>query len=149
VKPRYALFKEFRGDLMSRSIALIMTLTGGLLAASALATTAQAATPSALFNDNCSACHQTTGKGVKGAFPALAGDPFVQGDATPVLATVLAGRAGMPSFKDDLTDLELSSILTYVRTSWGNKGKPVSASDVAAARVKLKAAKKPASLQAH
>lgn len=130
---------------MSRSVAFIC----GLLAASAVSATALAATPSALFNDNCSACHQTTGKGVKGAFPALAGDPFVQGDAASMTATVLAGRAGMPAFKDDLTDLELASVLTYVRTSWGNKGKPVSASDVAAARAKLKAGKKPTSLQAH
>jgi mono/diheme cytochrome c family protein len=134
---------------MSRSIAFLC----GLLAASAVSVVASAgawaATPSALFNDNCSACHQTTGKGVKGAFPALAGDPFVQGDPAPMMATVLAGRAGMPSFKDDLSDLELASLLTYVRTSWGNKGKPVSASDVAAARTKLNAAKKPRNLQAH
>jgi len=135
---------------MSRSIAFLCGLVAAsAVSAAALSTTAQAATPSALFNDNCSACHQTTGKGVKGAFPALAGDPFVQGDPAPMMATVLAGRAGMPAFKDDLTDLELASVLTYVRTSWGNKGKPVSASDVAAARAKLKATKKPASLQAH
>lgn len=130
---------------MSRSIAFVC----GLFAASAVSIAAQAATPSALFNDNCSACHQTTGKGVKGAFPALAGDAFVQGDPTPMMATVLAGRAGMPAFKDDLSDLELASVLTYVRTSWGNKGKPVSASDVAAARAKLKTTKKAANLQAH
>ncbi|GGL30167.1 c-type cytochrome [Caulobacter rhizosphaerae] len=130
---------------MSRSIVFL----AGVLAASTVSAAAFAATPSALFNDNCSACHQTTGKGVKGAFPALAGDPFVQGDPAPMMATVLAGRAGMPSFKDDLNDLELASVLTYVRTSWGNKGKPVSASDVAAARAAIKAGKKPASLQAH
>jgi cytochrome c6 len=130
---------------MSRSIALFCSL----LAASAVSATAFAATPSALFNDNCSACHQTTGKGVKGAFPALAGDPYVQGDPAPLMATVLAGRAGMPAFKDDLSDMDLASVLTYVRTSWGNKGKPVSAADVAAARAKLKAGKKPSSLQAH
>ena len=130
---------------MSRSIAFLC----GLFAASTLSATALAATPSALFNDNCSACHQTTGKGVKGAFPALAGSPLVQGASAPLTATVLAGRAGMPAFKDDLSDLELASVLTYVRTSWGNKGKPVSASDVAAARAKLKAGKKPTSLQAH
>ena len=130
---------------MSRSVAFIC----GLLAASSISATALAATPSALFNDNCSACHQTSGKGVKGAFPALAGDPFVQGDAAPVLATVLAGRAGMPSFKDDINDADLASLLTYVRTSWGNKGKPVTPADVAAARGKLKAGKKSASLQAH
>ena len=134
---------------MSRSIAFAPLFMGGFLAVSAFAAGAQAATPQSLFNDNCSACHQTSGKGVKGAFPALAGDPFVQGDAAPVLATVLAGRAGMPSFKDDINDADLASVLTYVRTSWGNKGKPVTPADVAAARVKLKATKKPPSLQAH
>src|SRR3954470_8083688 len=127
---------------MSRTIVFL----AGVLAASAVSAAAVAATPSALFHDNCPAGHQKTGKGVKGAFPALAGDPFVQGDPAPMMATVLAGRAGMPSFKDDLNDLELASVLTYVRTSWGNKGKPVSASDIAAARKKLNAAKKPASL---
>lgn len=141
----YAKDNGPQGDFMSRSIAFAALFAAGLLAASS----AGAATPSALFNDNCSACHQTSGKGVKGAFPALAGSPFVQGDAAPVLSTVLAGRAGMPAFKDDLTDLELASLLTYARTSWGNKGKPISASDVAAARAKLKAGKKAASLQAH
>lgn len=130
---------------MSRLIAFALACAVSVSAAVG----AQAATPQSLFNDNCSACHQTTGKGVKGAFPALAGDPFVQGDAAPMLATVLAGRAGMPAFKDDINDADLASLLTYVRTSWGNKGKPVTAADVAAARVKLKAAKKPASLQAH
>lgn len=134
---------------MSRSIIFAARVAWGMLAACAIAASTQAATPSALYNDNCSACHQTTGKGVKGAFPALAGDPYVQGDPAPMMGTVLAGRAGMPSFKDDLNDLELASLLTYVRTSWGNKGKPVSASDVAATRAKLKAGKKPASLQAH
>jgi mono/diheme cytochrome c family protein len=134
---------------MSRSIVFRSLFIGGLLAASAVSATAFAATPQSLFNDNCSACHQTTGKGVKGAFPALAGDPFVQGDPAPLTATVLAGRAGMPAFKDDINDADLSAILTYIRTSWGNKGKPVTAADVAAARAKLKASKKPASLQAH
>lgn len=130
---------------MSRSIVFV----GSLLAASAVGAASHAATPQSLFNDNCSACHQTTGKGVKGAFPALAGDPFVQGDPAPVMATVLAGRAGMPSFKDDINDADLASILTYVRTSWGNKGKPLTPADIAAARAKLKAGKKPPSLQAH
>ena len=129
---------------MSRSIVLAC----GVLAASALAAVAHAATPKSLFDDNCSACHQTSGKGVKGAFPALAGDPFVQGDPAPLMATVLAGRAGMPSFKDDLNDADLAALLTYVRTSWGNKGKPLTPADIAAARAKLKAGKKPG-LQAH
>ncbi|MBO9546743.1 cytochrome c [Caulobacter sp.] len=102
-----------------------------------------------LFNDNCSACHQVTGKGVKGAFPALAGSPFVQGPPQVLTTTVLNGRAGMPAFKDDLNDADLSAILTYVRTSWGNKGAAVQPADVAKARVAAKAAAKARGLQAH
>ena len=134
---------------MSRSIAFLCGLFAASAVSATVSTGAWAATPQSLFNDNCSACHQTSGKGVKGAFPALAGDPLVQGDAAPLTATVLAGRAGMPAFKDDLNDADLSAVLTYIRTAWGNTGKPVTAADVAAARAKLKTAKKPASLQAH
>ena len=119
-----------------------------LFAATATPVIAMAAppTPQSQFMDNCSACHQATGKGIKGAFPALAGSPLVQGDGAIVATTVLNGRAGMPAFKDDLSDAELSAILTYVRTSWGNKGKPVTAADVAKAR---KAPPKARGLQAH
>lgn len=102
-----------------------------------------------LFNDNCSACHQVTGKGVKGAFPALAGSPFVQGDPKIVVATVLNGRAGMPAFKDDLSDADLSAILTYVRSSWGNRAPGVSPGDVVKARAAAKAGAKARGLQAH
>ena len=102
-----------------------------------------------LFMDNCSACHQATGKGVKGAFPALAGSPLVQGDAKIVTTTVLNGRAGMPAFKDDLTDADLSAILTYVRSSWGNSASAIAPKDVAAARVGAKAVAKARGLQAH
>ena len=101
------------------------------------------------FNDNCSACHQVTGKGVKGAFPALAGSPLVQGDPQLLTTTVLNGRAGMPAFKDDLSDTDLSAILTYVRSSWGNKASPVKPADVAKARVAAKAGAKARGLQAH
>ena len=77
-----------------------------LLLAAALsmgAASAQAATPGETkFMDNCSACHQPTGKGVKGAFPALAGNPFVQGDPALLAVTVLNGRGGMPSLHSSL-----------------------------------------------
>jgi mono/diheme cytochrome c family protein len=116
------------------------------LLASAAPAAALAAPPQGTFMDNCSACHQATGKGIKGAFPALAGSALVQGDPAILTATVLNGRAGMPAFKDDLTDIELAGVLTYIRTSWGNKGKPVSIADVKNVR---KAPPKARGLQAH
>ncbi len=119
------------------------------LAASLAVPAIAAADGKSLFNDNCSACHQVTGKGVKGAFPALAGSPFVQGNPQILTTTVLNGRAGMPAFKDDLTDADLSAILTYVRGSWGNKGAALKPADVAKARAAAKAGAKARGLQAH
>ncbi|MBW8816584.1 MAG: cytochrome c [Caulobacterales bacterium] len=102
-----------------------------------------------LFNDNCAACHQKTGVGVKGAFPALAADKFVTGPAPQVTATVLVGRGGMPAFKSELSDDQLAAIVSYVRSAWGNKAAPVSAADVAATRSRASALAQPAGLQAH
>ena len=121
-----------------------LTLAAGV-AAPALAL----ADGKSLFMDNCSACHQATGKGVKGAFPQLAGSPLVQGDAKVVITTVLNGRAGMPAFKDDLSDADISAILTYVRSSWGNKASAVAPNDVVATRTFGKAGDQARGLQAH
>ena len=93
-----------------------------------------AASGEQMFNDNCSACHQKTGLGIKGAFPALKANKFVMGDPNLVAMTVLNGRGGMPAFKDSLSDFELSQILTYVRSAWGNKAKPISSADFTKAR---------------
>lgn len=130
--------------MMSKAIHL-----AALFAALAVPALASAATPQSQFLDNCSACHQATGKGVKGAFPPLAGSPLVQGDPKIVMTTVLNGRAGMPAFKDDLTDADLAAILTYVRSSWGNKASAIKPVDVAAARNAAKAGAKARGLQAH
>lgn len=102
-----------------------------------------------LFNDNCSACHQRTGLGVKGAFPALAGNKLVQGPPAIVASTVLVGRGGMPSFKSDFNDAQLAAILTYVRSSWGNKAPAITPAQIAAARKQSSAAAQPKNLQAH
>ncbi|AZS20607.1 MULTISPECIES: cytochrome c [unclassified Caulobacter] len=117
------------------------------LIAGLVAPAVAAADGKSLYMDNCSACHQVTGKGVKGAFPALAGSPLVQGDPKIVASTVLNGRAGMPAFKDDLSDADLAAILTYVRSSWGNKAPALAPKQIAAARGGAKTASR--GLQAH
>ena len=124
-------------------------MTGGALAVVLASAASAAEPPQGLFDDNCSACHQVTGKGIKGAFPALAGSALVKGDKSVLAGTVLTGRAGMPAFKDELGDAELAGILTYVRASWGNAASPVTPADIAAARVKSKAARTARGLQAH
>lgn len=90
--------------------------------------------PARVFSDNCAACHQEDGKGIEGAFPALAGDKFVLAGAEQVIHVVLEGRGGMPTFKADLTDAQIAAAITHVRTSWGNAAAPVTPEAVAAIR---------------
>jgi cytochrome c oxidase cbb3-type subunit 2 len=103
-----------------------------------------------LFSANCSACHQTTGEGVPGAFPPLKGNAAVN-DADPAqhIRTVLHGlentvvdgvkyESPMPEFGSTLSDADIANIIDYERSSWGNHGKPVTAQEVAAERAKGK-----------
>jgi mono/diheme cytochrome c family protein len=92
----------------------------------------------ALFARNCAACHQATGKGIPGAFPALAGNGFVQGEASQVAAVLLKGRGGMPDFSPTLSDADIAEVLSFVRSAWGNQAAPLDAQEVAALRETLK-----------
>lgn len=91
----------------------------------------------ALFAKNCAACHQATGRGIPGAFPALANNAFVQGAPADVATVLLKGRGGMPDFSGSLDDGEIAQVLTYVRSSWGNGAQPVSEQDVGTTRSAL------------
>ena len=75
-----------------------------------------------VYEANCVACHQATGKGVQGAFPALDGSKLVLGKQEDQIAMLLNGKAGtaMASFKA-LSDVELAAVATYTRNSWSNK----------------------------
>ena len=99
-----------------------------------VATPAAAQTGAELFAQNCAACHQLTGKGIAGAFPALAGDPFVVGPREQVISVLLKGRGGMPRFGDQLSAAEIASVISYVRGAWGNAAPPVTATEVATLR---------------
>ena len=91
----------------------------------------------ALFLKNCAACHQATGKGIPGAFPALAGNKFVQGQGGDVATVLLKGRGGMPDFSDSLSDADIAAVLSFVRSGWGNKAGALTEAEVAALRVTL------------
>jgi len=88
-----------------------------------------------VYAANCVACHQATGKGVPGAFPALDGSPVVNGPRAEQIKIVVHGRKGMPPFKQ-LSDTEIAAAITYTRNSWGNKAKEniVQPAEVLAAR---------------
>jgi mono/diheme cytochrome c family protein len=106
-----------------------------------------AAAPGALdYLNNCAACRRPSGRGYREIFPALAGDPVVNGvDPSRLIATVLNGgavpasaglpsRYFMPAFANRLTDQETADILTFVRSSWGNRAPRATAEQVAALR---------------
>ncbi len=111
-----------------------------------------------LFNKVCAGCHQPSGLGLPGNFPPLAGH-------VPVLLSAKGGReylpqliqnglrgpiqvlgnrfnGQMPSFSW-LEDAQLSSLLNYISTAWGNaKGlpadfKPYTSEEVKTLRNKL------------
>jgi cytochrome c oxidase subunit 2 len=92
-----------------------------------------------VYAANCVACHQPTGKGVAGAFPALEGSKLVLGPQDDQIALLLKGKAGtsMASFKQ-LSDTELAAVLTYTRNAWTNKAEDniVQPREVLAARGK-------------
>ena len=122
---------------MGSRILFSKTFVMALAAASLLATAAAAQTVpdgATLFKQNCAACHQPMGQGIPGAFPALAGNTFAQGDPKAVAHLLLNGRGGMPNFRDDLTNEEVAAVLTYVRSAWGNKAAPVTVAVVAGAQ---------------
>jgi cytochrome c oxidase subunit 2 len=75
-----------------------------------------------VYASNCVACHQATGKGVPGAFPALDGSKVVLGAQGDQVALLLNGKQGtaMASFKQ-LSDVELAAVATYTRNAWSNK----------------------------
>ncbi len=70
----------------------------------------------------CQGCHQPTGKGLVGQFPALDGSLVVNGSKDGQVALLLNGKAGtaMASFKH-LTDKDLAGVMAYTRSTWSNK----------------------------
>lgn len=76
----------------------------------------------AIYNRMCVACHQAGGAGLAPAFPALAGSSVVNGDLTDNIELLVYGVPGtaMASFARQLSPVELASVVTYIRNSFGN-----------------------------
>lgn len=133
-----------------------MIRTGRLLAAGSLAAgiavAPAAAEPDgqALYARHCLACHQADGGGVPDFQPALIGSPVVTGAPETLIAWTFLGNPpdappgqwsnAMPGFAG-LSDSEMASILTYIRTAFGHDGPvadaKVSADQVAGVRASL------------
>ncbi len=120
------------------------------LPAAVKADNSQMVTGKAIYFDRCSACHTSSGAGVKNIFPQLANSPLINAsEPTSLMHVVLAGSRAvdtptrptapaMPSFAATMTDQQIADVLTYIRNSWGNAASEVSASDVKKMRENLK-----------
>ena len=84
-----------------------------------------------LYVDNCSGCHQSSGRGIQNVIPPLASNPAVLApNGSNIVKVIIRGvgsRNGyipMPSFASRLTDEEIAQLSNYVRGSWGNGAAP-------------------------
>lgn len=75
-----------------------------------------------VYRHICQGCHMPDAKGAMGAgaqFPALAGNPKLQGSAYPIYV-ILNGYGGMPWFAGVLDDTQVANVVNYIRTHFGN-----------------------------
>jgi mono/diheme cytochrome c family protein len=112
----------------------------------AIAATTSSAGGQKIYGANCSACHGVSGAGLPGEFPPLAGNPMVTGSPDTVIATVKNGLTGamtvhgktysgaMPAWKGKLSNADIADVITYIRSSWGNKADPVTETQVAGSK---------------
>ncbi len=112
---------------------------------------AQLARGKQVYEQVCGLCHGTDGAGKPGQAPPLAGSEFVIAKGVSRLAHIpLLGVTGgikvegkdwnmsMAAMGAALSDSDLASVLTYIRSSWGNKAEAVTADDVKGVRASIK-----------
>lgn len=100
-----------------------------------------------VFAKNCAACHQTSGLGLPGQFPPLAGSEWVnEKDPIRLIHLVMNGlqgpvqvhgldfnNSGMLQWKATITDNEdMAAVLTFIRGNkdWGNTAGPVTVEQI-------------------
>lgn len=89
-----------------------------------------------VYMANCAACHQPTGLGLPGVFPAMKGSPIILGDVKGHIDILIYGSPGtsMQSFVRQLSIKQLAAVITYKRNAWGNDtGDVIQPSEIQAA----------------
>jgi len=92
-----------------------------------------------VYDTRCASCHGADGSGKPPQYPPLARNQSIEMEsAVNSIRMVLNGGYppgtagnprpyGMPPFAQLLSDNEVAAVVTYIRTSWGNRGTAVSA----------------------
>jgi mono/diheme cytochrome c family protein len=104
----------------------------------------QTGTGKEVYALHCQSCHMEKGEGMEGVYPPLAKTSYLK-DTKKNIKIILEGQSGeitvngkkynsnMPA-QPYLTDKEIADVLTYVRSSWGNKYPAVKPAQVKAER---------------
>ncbi|MGA0559468.1 c-type cytochrome [Larkinella sp. VNQ87] len=94
-----------------------------------------------IYEQYCLTCHQADGTGVPNLNPPLKQSEWVTGDKTRLINVILKGLQEpieingetydnvMPAH-DFLSDKEISDVLTFIRSNFGNKAEGVSPEEV-------------------
>lgn len=94
------------------------------------------------FMTKCSSCHGADGRGQAQWIPPLAGaaSTMAKENASNINVTLngsdrivadgVPDAYRMPSFRNQLSDQEIADVLSFIRTSWGNRGGAVKPEEV-------------------
>ncbi len=99
-----------------------------------------------IYDAQCATCHAADGRGKLPHYPPLANNQSIEmkSAVNPIRMVLNGGYPpgtsknpmpyGMPPFAQSLSDAEVASVVTYIRTAWGNRGAPVSSREANALR---------------
>jgi mono/diheme cytochrome c family protein len=133
--------------MVKKALIVIMLLTGScwLLFSQSNALAQSVKRGGEVYNTICYTCHMNNGLGQPGVYPPLAKSDFLLKDAGRAIGIVVNGLNGeitvngkiynldMPA-QSQLTDQQVADVLNFVRNSWGNKAKAITAAQVKSAR---------------
>ena len=97
----------------------------------------------------CRQCHQAKGQGISELYPPLAGSDWLTKESHILIRIVLHGLQGpikvngqdygatiSMTARGSLDDQEIADVLSYIRTSWGNKQPEITTEEVKTVRAK-------------
>jgi len=101
-----------------------------------------------VYQKYCMTCHLADGKGIAGLYPPLNATGWVNGDKERLIRMMLQGIDGEIKVKgliynqamasySYLSDKEVSDVLTYIRTNFGNDSGKITVEEVSMVRDSL------------
>ncbi len=134
-----------------KQVFICFLLIGGLgfLLNSQTGTSSNKANGKVVYERYCLTCHQADGGGVPRMNPPLIKTDYVKGNKQRLIGIVLNGMNVPLEINGDsyenpmashafLKDQQIADVLTYIRSSFGNKSSAVTVAEVKAVRAKIK-----------